>query len=552
MSKLKQEKTNFIVQGSILAIASIFSRVIGLLYRIPMTNIIGDVGNNYYAAAFEVYNILLLISCYSIPLSVSKIISVYVAKGERKNIIRVFRCALLFAISTGIVAYLILIFGAEFLTGTILKTPQSVFALYVLAPTIVIFSIMGVIRGLFQGLGTMMPTAFSQIIEQLINAFVSVGAAYFLFKYGTKIGGILGDKEEYGAIYGAAGGTFGTTTGALVSLIFLLIVLALFWSKFKNQGRTARKYPVASYSTIFKILMMTIIPVLLSTTLYNLSGILEQVIYKNMAAFLEIPKHEVKIVWGIYSGKIRLLLNVPVSIAASMAASVVPSLTAAYTDENMKLVRRKINTSMRFVMLIAVPCAVGMGVLAKPILMLLFHETSKLAVQLLQLASFSIIFYSLSTLTNGILQGINRMKIPVRNAIIALSCQVVIAFGLMYFTKLEIYGILVSNICYSMIMTMLNSFAIRKHMRYRQEFIKSIFVPLISAGIMGVVVYYGYMGVHLLVPYNPLATLVSIIIGVIVYGLAVLLLKGINKEELSSFPMGGKLSRIFVKMHIMK
>lgn len=552
MNNRRQEKTNFIVQGSILAIASILSRVIGLIYRIPMTNIIGDVGNNYYATAFEVYNILLLISCYSIPLSVSKIISIYVAKGERQNIIRVFRCALFFAIGTGLIAYMILVFGADFLTARVFKTPQSIYALYVLAPTIVIFSIMGVIRGLFQGLGTMMPTAFSQIIEQIVNAFVSVGAAYFLFQYGMKIGGVLGNKEEYGATYGAAGGSLGTTMGAFVSLIFLLVILAIFWPKFMQHAKKERKRSAESYHVILKILIMTIVPVLLSTTLYNLSGFLEQVIYKNMAVVLAIPKNEVEIAFGVYSGKIRLLLNVPVSIAASMAASVVPTLTAAFTEENMRLVRRKTNISLRFIMLIATPCAIGMGVLAKPILMLLFHETSTMAAQMLQLASISIMFYSLSTLTNGILQGINRMKIPVQNAIISLACQVIIALGLMYFFKLGIYGIIISNICYSIIMTILNSFSIRKYMRYRQEWLKTLVIPLISGVIMGVVVYFSYKAVHGLIPYNPLATIVSIVVGVIVYGILILVLKGINKDELESFPMGGKLTKIFVQLHMMK
>lgn len=552
MSKGNREKSNFIVQGSILAIASILSRVIGMIYRIPMTNIIGDVGNDYYAAAFEVYNIMLLISCYSIPLSVSKIVSAYAAKGERKNIVRVFRCALIFASTTGVLAYSILMLGSQFLTTTILRTPQSIYALYVLAPTIIVFSIMGVIRGLFQGMGTMMPTAFSQIIEQIVNAVVSVGAAYFLFQYGMKVGGVLGNKTDYGATYGAAGATFGTTSGALVSLIFLLIIIAVFWPSFKKQAKKDRGRNVDSYKDILHIIVLTIIPVLLSTTLYNLSGLLEQIIYKNMALIVDIPKAEVKVVWGVYSGKIRLLLNVPVSIAASVSASMVPSLTGAFTNDNMKLVRRKTNIAVRFVMMLALPCAVGMGVLAKPILMLLFHEISPMAVHMLQLASFTIVFYSMSTLTNGILQGIDQMRIPVQNAIIALICQVIIAISLMYFFRLGIYGILISNIAYSVIMTFINSYAIRKHMRYRQELRKTILLPGFASVIMGVAVYFCYKGMHSLIAYNPLDTFVAIITGIIVYGFLIVVLKGVNKEEMQSMPMGGKLSRFFTKIHLMK
>ena len=173
MSSGKKSDSNFLVQGSILAIASIVSRIIGLLYRIPMTNIIGDTGNSYYSAAFEIYNILLIISAYSLPLAVSKLVSARVSKGQRKNAYRIVKGALLLATGTGLTASLILFFGASFFTN-MLNTPLSIFALKVLAPTILVVAVLGVLRGFFQGLGTMMPSAISQIIEQIVNAIVSI------------------------------------------------------------------------------------------------------------------------------------------------------------------------------------------------------------------------------------------------------------------------------------------------------------------------------------------------------------------------------------------
>ena len=188
MGKSKQNGTNFLVQGSILAIASIISRIIGLIYRIPMTEIIGDVGNNYYGCAFDVYNIVLTISSFSLPQAVSKTVSAQVAKGHYKNAYQVFKGAMLFGLGSGLIAALVVYFGAGFFTGTLLKTPYSVFALKVLAPVLVVVAVLGVLRGFFQGLGTMMPSAISQIIEQIANAIASVWAAYVLFGYGTRIG----------------------------------------------------------------------------------------------------------------------------------------------------------------------------------------------------------------------------------------------------------------------------------------------------------------------------------------------------------------------------
>lgn len=166
----KKSSTSFLVQGSILAIASIVSRIIGLIYRIPLTNIIGDTGNDYYGTAFQIYNILLIISSYSLPLAVSKLVSANYSQGRRHNVYRILKCALIFGVCTGTVAALILLFGAEFITGTLMKTPMSVFAVRVLIPVLLIVAVLGVMRGFFQGLGTMMPSATSQILEQIANA----------------------------------------------------------------------------------------------------------------------------------------------------------------------------------------------------------------------------------------------------------------------------------------------------------------------------------------------------------------------------------------------
>ena len=162
----RKSNTGFLIQGSILAVASLISRMIGLFYRVPMTEIIGDIGNDYYSCAFEIYNIFLLISSFSIPLAVSKLVSARVSKGQRQNAFKVVKGAFVFALISGSIAGLLVYFGAEYFTATVLKTPMSVFALKVLSPTLLIVAILGVLRGYFQGLGTMVPSAISQTIEQ--------------------------------------------------------------------------------------------------------------------------------------------------------------------------------------------------------------------------------------------------------------------------------------------------------------------------------------------------------------------------------------------------
>ena len=249
MSK-KKSSTGFLVQGSILAMASIISRIIGLIYRIPLIGIIGDVGMDYYATAFEIYNNLLIISSYSIPLAVSKLVSADISKGRRKNVYRILKASLLFASITGGIAALTLLFGAETFTAA-MKTPYSIFAVRVLIPTLLIVAILGVLRGFFQGLGSMMPSAVSQILEQIANAIVSVWAAYVLYKYGMKVGAVLGNQENYAAAYGAAGGTLGTGVGALVALLFSFFVLFAYVHVYKRHARREALPKVDTYSYLF-------------------------------------------------------------------------------------------------------------------------------------------------------------------------------------------------------------------------------------------------------------------------------------------------------------
>ena len=554
MNEKKKNGTNFLVQGSILAIASIISRIIGLIYRLPMTDIIGDVGNNYYGCAFDIYNVMLIISSYSLPLAVSKLVSARMARNERKMAYQIFKGALLFATVSGIIAALIVYFGAEFFTGTLLKTPNSIFALRILAPALVVVAILGVIRGFFQGLGTMMPSAISQIIEQIVNAIISVWAAYVLFGYGSRIGAVLGDKEHYAAAYGAAGGTLGTNLGSVFALAFMIFVFAVYLRVFKRQMKRDHSVKVESFTYIMRILLITIFPVLLSTTIYNISGIIDQGIFKNVALLQGYSEHDIDVWWGVFSGKYKLMINVPISIASAMAASSVPTLTASFTEQNMEGVRNQINAAMRFVMVISFPCAVGLAVLATPIFTLLFPSTLAtvdLATYMMWIGGIAVVFYSMSTLSNGLLQGINRMKVPVINAVISLVAHVIILIVLMLFFRLNIYAVVIANTFFAFLMCILNARALQRYSGYKQEYVKTFIIPALCSAIMGVAAYFSYRGLYMLVKNNTISFFVAFVLAVLVYAVTLLLFKGLTEEEILKFPKGAFIVRIAKKLHLL-
>lgn len=552
MSTKKRNESGFLIQGSILAVASIISRIIGLLYRIPVQSIIGDIGMDYYGTAMEVYSILLLISSYSLPLAVSKLVSTRVAKRERKNAYRLFKGAMMFAFISGTIAALIVYFGSGFITVHLVNTPLSIFALKVLAPVLLVVAVLGVVRGFFQGMGTMMPSAVSQLIEQFINAIVSIWAAYMLFGYGSRIGAVLGNTGQYGAAYGAAGGTIGTGAGALAALLFVLFIFWIYRPVYKRQMARDRSGQEESYRKIFYVLVMTIVPVLLSTTIYNISSFIDTGIFKNVAAAQGYQKETYSTMWGIFVGKYKTIINVPIAIASSMAASSVPSLATAFASRDIPQVRRKIASSIRFVMVIAFPCAVGIGVLASPILQLLFNDAREFPARMIQVGAVSIIFYSLSTLSNGILQGINRMKAPVKNAVITLVLHIGVLLALMYGLDLNIYAVIWANTFFSFFMCILNARSIRKYLRYRQEVVKTFIIPGIASAIMGGAVYGVYYILMKCLKMNAIAAVVSIIIGVFVYGTFLLLMRGLDENDLQSFPKGHLIIKAAKKMHLLK
>lgn len=552
--KTSKKDSNFLVQGSILAAASIISRIIGLLYRLPMTDIIGDTGNNYYSCAFEIYNIMLIISSYSLPLAVSKLVSARVAKGQRKQAYQVFKGALLFALISGAIVALIVYFGAELFTS-MLQTPLSVFALRILAPVLVVVAVLGVLRGFFQGLGTMMPSAISQVIEQIVNAIVSIWAAYVLYQYGLKIGEVLGNPEKYAAAYGAAGGTLGTNLGAVSALLFMLFVFYVYMKVFKKQMRRERRAEVDSFAYTMRILIITIIPVLLSTTIYNISGILDQGIFKNIATLQGYTSDEIDVWWGVFSGKYKVLINVPISIASAMAASSVPSLSASFAEGNKEQVNGQINAAIRFIMVIAMPCCVGLAVLAKPIFTLLFPgtiATLDMATTMMWAGAVAVVFYSLSTLTNGLLQGIDRLKVPVKNAAVALVAHLILLVVLMLFFRMNIYAVVIANAFFALLVCLLNGHALQKYAGYKQELQKTFLIPAVSAAIMGVITYGAYTLCHMVIKSNLVGIVFSVCIAVVVYFVTLLLLKGLTEEEIYKFPKGHVIVKVAKKCKLLK
>lgn len=544
----REKQASFISQGIILAAASVIVRLIGLVYRIPLANTIGDDGLGAYSNAFEVYSIALLLSTYSIPTAISKLISEREDKKEYSNSYHMFQVGMVFAAVLGFLASLLLFVGADFIAEHIFKEADlsTAIPLKVLAPTLFIFSIMGVIRGFFQGKHTVIPTTVSQILEQIVNAVVSVVAAKMLIGY-------FSASEKISA-YGAAGGTLGTLSGALVALIFLLFV---FFSYYPYLKRRVRKDKIGAYEDrafLLKMLLMTTIPIILNQTVYSISSFLDSVLMNQIFDYKGVEELVRRTMFGRYSGKYRLMTNVPIAIASSIGMATLPSIVQAFTSKNKELLHGRIAQAVKLNMLIAFPCAGGMAVLAAPIMQFVFGDTGEaltMTSRMMYIGAASIIFFAYSTATNSILQGVNRMRVPVIHGVIALAVYLVLDVVLLMFTPLGVYTLVIGNMIFPLVISILNWRTLRKETGYVQELDRTFLRIGLCTVFMSVLALLIYRGLFFVTDSNTISLCVTIFLAIVIYFVMLLLFRAVEEEELMDMPKGALLVRIAKKFRLM-
>lgn len=549
----KSSKNNFIVQAGILAVAGIISRIIGLLYRGPLQSVIGDLGMGYYQSAYNYYTIILLISSYSIPSAISKVIAQKLGAKEYRNAHRVFLCSLAYVLVVGGIASLFLFFGAG-----LFVSEEAIPVLRTFAPTIFLYGIVGVLRGYFQAHNSMAQTSVSQIFEQIANAVVSVGAAYLLIDW--NLGSMEVPADEAGqvtrATFGAVGSALGTGIGVAVALLFMLGIYALNRGIIRRRIARDRHRRVDSYGSILKMITAVVTPFILSTAIYNLSGTVNNTIYtKILPEIKEMGSLDIYTNYGIFSGQAQTISNIPTAFATAMASAMIPSIAQMVAAKNIEGAKEKISMAVKSTMIISIPCAAGLLVLAKPITSLLFtntDETAAFAGKLLMTLALSVVFYALSTLNSSILQGLGKVNTPILNAGIALVIQTVTAVGLLFFTNLDLYSIAIANTVYSGIMCVLNQMAVKKATGYRQEVTKTFVIPSIAAAFMGAIAWAVYEILYMVTASMRVSVIPAILVAVAVYFVMLILMKGITEEELQGFPKGHLLVKVAKKCRLLE
>lgn len=540
-----RKKDGLIMQAGILAAAGIIVRIIGLLYNSPMNAILGDEGMGYYNTAYYAYTIVLLISSYSIPSAISKVIAQKLAVKEYRNAHRIFQCALIYVLVVGSIAGLFVFFGA----GLLVQIDNAIPALRVLAPTIFLSGILGVLRGYFQAHRTMVQTSVSQILEQLLNAGFSIWLAYVLMNAFVLQG------QSGSVAMGAAGGAIGTGIGVLTALLFMAAVYGL--NRPMLQRRIQRDtHRDESWGSILKMIFQVVTPFILSTFIYNANTFINQTIYQSVMIRVKGFSDVLVAAHTGIVGKPVKISNIPIALASAMATALIPDISGNYAKGDLKEARNEVAKSMKVTMLISIPAAVGIGVLSKPIMWVLYpqRESIDLAARLLSVLSVSVVFYAISTLTNAVLQSIGKLNRPVANAAFALVLQTAALIAMIYFLDPSYgpYYYMAAIILYSFFMCALNQAAVRKHLAYRQEIDRTFLRPILSSVIMGAVVFLIYRCLYYLVPVNLLALLVSVTVGAAVYFVLILKWHVVTEKELAGMPKGYMLLAFARKTGILR
>lgn len=543
---------SFLVQAGILAAAGIISRIIGLLYRSPLQRVIGDLGLGYYQTAYNFYTIILLISSYSIPAAISKVIAQKLALKEYRNAHRIFLCALGYVLVVGGAASLFLFLGAG-----LFVEPEVIPVLRTFAPTIFVYGILGVLRGYFQAHKSMAQTSVSQVLEQVANAAVSVGAAYLLIRSSFETMEVPTDRERmvlWGS-RGALGSAMGTGAGVLAALLFMLGMYVLNRGLIQRRLKRDRHKNIDSYGSILRTITLVVTPFILSTAVYNLSSTVNNALYtRALPALRELDTVDIHTRWGVFS-RALIISNIPIAFASAMAAAMLPAVAQLTAAKKIGEARKKIGLAVKTTMIISIPCAVGLFVLARPVTCLLFHNTREsedLATGLLMALAVSVVFYALSTLNSQILQGLGKLKAPIINAGIALVIQTVVAGLLLFYTNLDLYSIAVANIVYSGAMCILNQISVRKAVGYRQEIMRTFLIPVLASAFMGAIAWGVYELLLLLTKSPRISVIPAIMIGAVVYFALLILFRGVTEKELKGFPKGYLLVRIAKKCRLLK
>lgn len=530
--------SNKILKGTaVLAVAGVVVKVLGAVFKIPLNALIGTEGLAYYSYAYPLYSLFLVISTAGLPVAISRLVSERIATNDYRSAQRVFKISRVLMFAVGFVSFLICFFGAEFMAKYVYKDMGALLPLKAIAPALIFVPVMSSYRGYFQGRQNMNPTAISQFVEQIVRVVVGLIAAFMLVDLGLDAS--------------AAGATFGATMGAVGGLVIIAVIYA-FNKKAINYHIEHSVHHEDHESTwdIVKQILAIAVPITIGASIAPMVSFADSAIVVRRLLDSGIAIGEARDLWGQLSGYCTTMIGLPQVITQGIAVSMVPAVAAAFKLKNKKDLQDSINMGMRISMIVGMPCAVGMLALAEPVLVFIFGrsedtiESAINAAPTLQIMCIGVVLMALLSTTNGILQGVNKQLLPVKNEAIGAVVKIVITYILVGIPMFNINGAAIGSVCTYAVAFLLNMKDLKKYAQVKMD-IQLVFIrPALASILMGACAYASYKLMLLAIDSMTIAMFGAIMVGVVVYVVLIFALKAITKEELAMMPKGDKLVKI--------
>jgi stage V sporulation protein B len=536
--KKVKAKESFMQGVFAMMFSQVLIKIIGLVYKLYLTNRegFGDEGNAIYSSGFYIYSLLLTLSSVGIPNAISKLVSERVAIGDNKGANRIFKIAFFTFGLLGFIGTCILFFGAHYISNVIIQIPEAELTLVALSPSVFFVALICVIRGYFNGNGTLKVTANSQTLEQIFKTVFTI-----LFVEIVAIAMGLNTKVM------AAGANLATTTATIGSFIYLFVYYKNNKTINVNEPGVITKNE--SVIRIVKNILKVSIPISLSAILSSINKNIDSTtVVRGLKKFMD--ESSAKIQYGILSGKVDTLTSLPLSFNIAFATALVPALSSARAKNDMETANKRVSFSILVTILIGLPCTAGMFIFAEPILKLLFPNQSS-GVLLLQISSLAIIFTVLAQTINGALQGLGKVMVPATAFAVGVVAKLIINVTLVPIEAIGVNGAAIGNIVCNAIACLIGFIVLKKNMDIEFKFSKYVLKPLVATFIMSVCSYAIYILLLKVMPLR-LSAIIAMIMAIIIYALAIVCMKLFTKEEIYMIPYGQKLYQILVKMGIYK
>ena len=581
-AKAARKKQSFL-QGTIILTAAMFLvKVIGALYKIPLSGILGPVGNSYFSVAYAVYAPLEALSTAGLPIAISKLVSENIEKKRFIDVRNIHKVSIPIFLFTGIVGTLAMLFISPIYCNNFCESPQAQYAVWAMAPTVFFVCLMSIYRGYYQGLRNMLPTAISEIIEAISKFALGLAISYAVVHYG------MNEFEKKSTVFGnyypsiesaknailavaAAGAILGVTIGALCSFLFLFIS-----HKLKGDGITNEELSInqeqSSNSEIFKKLVFTALPIGLGAIIMNFSTLvdaslvllrLNSIMDTNGAVLLsqygDLISNSViqsgkthNYLHGCFGYATTIMMLIP-ALTQVFGISALPSVSEAWTSRNFDKIKQNIETVLKITMLVTIPAGLGLAVLSNPITNLVYggrltQSEIQITAGVLNILGFAAIFTSTSTPICSMLQAIGRVDLPVKILSIGVIIKILVNYVLVGIPEINIQGAGTGTlVCYAFVTT-ISLYMLCKETKVIPNF-KVVFVKPLLSGICSSIAAYASYGLLSHVLTSRISTLCSVAIAVLVYVIALFAFRAITVDDIKMIPGMKKFLKILEKRH---